>query len=172
PGVRRGRTARASPGVGRVTEKGSTRSLLASPDANRERTTSAQPGEGELLPLPNAGPGEGWRSRAGICLDNSCSNRYKERMTAHGGAGKVRGRFDSPEQEAYLNLWRTYDRLRALEDELFARFELTAQQYNALRLLQARHPEPMPTLAVAGRLVSRAPDITRLLDRLEQRGLV
>ena len=93
-------------------------------------------------------------------------------MTARGGAGKVRGRFDSPEQEAYLNLWRTYDCLRALEDELFARFEMTAQQYNALRLLQARHPEPMPTLAVAGRLVSRAPDITRLLDRLEQRGLV
>ena len=28
-------------------------------------------------------------------------------------------RFDSLEQEAFLNLWRTYDRLRTLEDELF-----------------------------------------------------
>jgi DNA-binding MarR family transcriptional regulator len=49
---------------------------------------------------------------------------------------------------------------------------LTAQQYNALRLLDRKHPEPMPTSAIAQRLISRAPDITRLLDRLEQRGLV
>lgn len=81
-------------------------------------------------------------------------------------------RFDSPEQEVFLNLWRTYDRLRALEDEVFARHGLTAQQYNALRLLRAAHPRPVPTLALAGRLVSRAPDITRLLDRLAERGLV
>jgi DNA-binding MarR family transcriptional regulator len=80
--------------------------------------------------------------------------------------------FDSLEQEVFLNLWRTYDRLRALEDELFGRFGLTAQQYNALRLLRAEHPETMPTLLLARRLVSRAPDITRLLDKLEQRGLI
>jgi DNA-binding MarR family transcriptional regulator len=81
-------------------------------------------------------------------------------------------RFDSPEQEAFLSLWRTYDRLRALEDELFAGFDLTPQQYNALRLLRAEHPDPVPTLALADRLVSRAPDITRLLDKLEHRGLL
>lgn len=81
-------------------------------------------------------------------------------------------RFDSPEQEAFLGLWRTYDRLRALEDELFARHELTAQQYNALRLLRGQRPRPMLTLALAGRLISRAPDITRLLDKLEARGLI
>jgi DNA-binding MarR family transcriptional regulator len=81
-------------------------------------------------------------------------------------------RFDSPEQEVFLSLWRTYDRLRDLEDKLFGRYELTAQQYNVLRLLRAAHPERQPTLALAGRLVSRAPDITRMLDKLEQRGLV
>src|SRR5947209_8167436 len=81
-------------------------------------------------------------------------------------------RFDSPEQEAFLSLWRTYDRLRALEDELFGRHDLTAQQYNALRLLRGQHPETLPTLTLAGRLVSRAPDITRLLDRLEERGRI
>src|SRR5215510_12397015 len=80
--------------------------------------------------------------------------------------------FDSHQQEAYLNLWRTYDRLRMLEDELFARHDLTAQQYNALRLLRAEYPSALPTLVLAGRLVSHAPDITRLVDRLEQRGLV
>src|SRR5579871_2038796 len=88
-------------------------------------------------------------------------------------AGKTRrSSFDSLEQETYLNLWRTYDRLRAIEDELFSRHVLTAQQYNALRLLRARHPELLPTLTIASRLISRAPDITRLLDRLEDRGLI
>ena|SRR5579863_2139131 len=81
-------------------------------------------------------------------------------------------RFDSLEQEAFLNLWRTYDRLRALEDELFARYDLTPQQYNALRLLRSQHPQPIQTLDLAARLVSRAPDITRLVDKLERRGLI
>jgi DNA-binding MarR family transcriptional regulator len=81
-------------------------------------------------------------------------------------------RFDSPEQEAFLSLWRTYDRLRALEDDLFAGFDLTPQQYNVLRLLRAEHPEPVATLTLAERLVSRAPDITRMLDKLEQRELI
>ncbi len=85
---------------------------------------------------------------------------------------KATRRFDSPQQEAYLALWRTYDRLRMFEDELFARFDLTAQQYNALRLLRAEHPEALPTLVLAERLVSRAPDITRLVDKLEERRLI
>jgi DNA-binding MarR family transcriptional regulator len=81
-------------------------------------------------------------------------------------------RFDSLEQEVYLGLWRCYDRLRALEDELFGRHDLSAQQYNVLRLLKAAWPTGLPTLALAGRLISRAPDITRMLDKLERRGLV
>ena len=84
----------------------------------------------------------------------------------------ARRRFDSPQQEAFLSLWRTYDRLRGLEDELFARHDLTAQQYNALRLLKAARPGKVPTLGLGARLVSRAPDITRLIDRLFERGLV
>ena len=81
-------------------------------------------------------------------------------------------RFDSPEQEAFLHLWRTYDRLRLVEDELFDRHDLTAQQYNALRVLRAVYPGKMRTLSLAARLVSRAPDITRLLDKLHDRGLI
>src|SRR5439155_6675357 len=80
--------------------------------------------------------------------------------------------FDSLEQEVFLSLWRTYDRLRALEEELFSRYDLTPQQYNALRLLRGEHPTSIRTLDLAARLVSRAPDITRLLDKLEQRGLI
>ena len=85
--------------------------------------------------------------------------------------GKTR-RFDSIEQEAYLSLWRTFDRLRTIEDDLFGQWDLTAQQYNVLRLLRSAHPEPMGTLSLQARLVSRAPDITRMLDKLEARKLI
>jgi DNA-binding MarR family transcriptional regulator len=80
--------------------------------------------------------------------------------------------FDSLEQEAFLNLWRTYDRLHIIEEELFERHRLTPQQYNALRLLRGEGAGKLATLALAARLVSRAPDITRMLDKLEERGLI
>jgi DNA-binding MarR family transcriptional regulator len=80
--------------------------------------------------------------------------------------------FDSLEQEAYLQLWRTYDRLRELDERVFAAHGLSAQQYNALRVLRGAAPRPMATSALGARLVSRAPDMTRLLDKLEEQGLV
>lgn len=83
-----------------------------------------------------------------------------------------KSKFDSLEQEVFLNLWRTYDRLKLLEEDVFGQVGLSAQQYNALRLLQSAHPASMPTLELGSRLISRAPDMTRLLDRLEQRGLL
>ena len=83
-----------------------------------------------------------------------------------------RRHFDSPQQETYLNLWRSYDKLKALEEILFEDFRLSPQQYNTLRLLKASHPAPIPTLTLGGKLISRAPDMTRLLDKLEQRGLI
>lgn len=85
---------------------------------------------------------------------------------------RSRRRFDSIEQAAFLNLWRTYDLLKGFEDQLFAAHELSAQQYNTLRLLKAVHPGRLPTQELGSRLVSRAPDMTRLLDRLEARGLI
>jgi len=83
----------------------------------------------------------------------------------------IKRKFDSLQQEAYLSLWRTYDRLRALEDKLFQSHGLTAQQYNVLRILSASN-ESMPTLTIASKLVSRAPDITRMLDKLETAGWI
>ncbi|MFM8571850.1 MAG: MarR family winged helix-turn-helix transcriptional regulator, partial [Pirellula sp.] len=81
-------------------------------------------------------------------------------------------KFDSQQQEVYLSLWRTYDRLKGLEDELFQAWDLTSQQYNVLRILQAANPKPVPTLQLSNRLISRAPDITRMIDKLQERGLV
>lgn len=80
---------------------------------------------------------------------------------------KQSGKFDSLEQEVYLNLWRAYDRLRAFEDEVFGPSGITSQQYNVLRLLASHNPEAVPTLTIADKMISKAPDITRMLDRLE-----
>ena len=107
-------------------------------------------------------------TRSATSARSTTSTRTTAKIrTAADGRG-----FDSLEQQAFLNLWRTYDRLRMVEDKLFARHDLTGQQYNVLRLLRGEHPGVLPTLTLAGRLVSRAPDITRMLDKLEERGLV
>ncbi|MDX1970447.1 MAG: MarR family transcriptional regulator [Planctomycetaceae bacterium] len=84
----------------------------------------------------------------------------------------ARRRFDSVEQEAYLNLWRTYDRLKVIEEEVFAQVGISPQQYNTLRLLKAAAPQGLTVQGIGDRLISRAPDMTRLLDRLEERGWV
>lgn len=104
------------------------------------------------------------------CLDNYCLSSYAIEVAR--STRRTTGRFDSLQQEAYLALWRTYDRLRLFEDELFAQFDLTPQQYNLLRLLRTSHPDSVPTLSLSARLVSRAPDVTRMLDRLAERGLI
>ena len=90
-------------------------------------------------------------------------------MSAPDAKRKKTRRFDSVEQEVYLGLWRTYDRLRELEDALFAEWDITNQQYNVLRLLEATHPNAISTQDVLKRLVSRAPDATRVLDKLAAR---
>ncbi len=93
-------------------------------------------------------------------------------MAAAKDPDATRQRFDSLEQQTFLQLWRTYDCLKAVEDELFGRYQLSPQQYNALRLLRSVYPASMPTLALGKRLISRGPDTTRVLDRLEQRQLI
>jgi len=107
------------------------------------------------------------------CLDNCRQNGNVLSMaTSPTPPTSRKPRFDSPEQETFLNLWRTYDCLKALEEELFGTFQLSAQQYNALRLLRSVYPTSMQTLALGRRLISRSPDTTRMLDRLEQRQLI
>jgi DNA-binding MarR family transcriptional regulator len=89
-------------------------------------------------------------------------------------SNRAQGRpsFDSPSQEVFLNLWRTYDRLKAIEDQVFGRFGLSAQQYNALRLLDSAWPKGAQTMELGRRLISRMPDMTRMLDRLEKSKLI
>lgn len=80
--------------------------------------------------------------------------------------------FPSRQDEATVGVLRTADVLRHRLDGVFAPRGLTAQQYNVLRILRGAHPEPMQTMEIAERMIERTPGITRLLDRLESKGLV
>lgn len=79
--------------------------------------------------------------------------------------------FPSLEAEAYLNLVRTTECLRQGLESLLKQAALSASQYNVLRIL-AGSPDGLPCTEIGNRMVNRDPDVTRLLDRLEKRGLV
>jgi DNA-binding MarR family transcriptional regulator len=80
--------------------------------------------------------------------------------------------FTSREQEAYLSLMRTADALQTQIEAQLKEFGLTGTQYNALRILRGAGPEGLPCREIGERMITRDPDITRLLNRLEDRGLV
>jgi DNA-binding MarR family transcriptional regulator len=76
--------------------------------------------------------------------------------------------FESPEQEAALNVVRTSDRLQIRFARLLREHGLTPSQYNVLR----GEGKPLPILEIAGRTVAVVPGITGLIDRLERAGFV
>ncbi len=80
--------------------------------------------------------------------------------------------FRSPAQEATVSILRTADVVRRRLVEVVEPHGVTLQQYNVLRILRGAHPHPLPTLEIGERLIERMPGITRLLDRLEEKGLV
>jgi DNA-binding MarR family transcriptional regulator len=79
--------------------------------------------------------------------------------------------FESPQVEAMLNLLVASDHLRARLDEVFAEFGISSGQYNVLRILRGVYPDGHSRCEILRRLLERAPDVTRLVDRLEAQGL-
>ena len=75
------------------------------------------------------------------------------------------------EEKTFLELVRTADRLSRGAAALLKRHELSPTQYNVLRILRGS-PEGLPCGEIGRRLITREPDITRLLDRMEKRGLI
>ncbi|MBY0309064.1 MAG: MarR family transcriptional regulator [Phycisphaerales bacterium] len=82
-----------------------------------------------------------------------------------------RGAFDSPAQEAFLNLMRTGGVLGGAFERLFKRHGLSSATYNALRILRGAGERGRRCSEVGEHLVAAVPDVTRLIDRLEKAGL-
>jgi MarR family transcriptional regulator, organic hydroperoxide resistance regulator len=80
--------------------------------------------------------------------------------------------FESAADEAVVTLLGTADRVRTSLSAVTEAHGTTLQQYNVLRILRGAGPAGLPTLEIAARMIEHSPGITRLLDRLEARGLV
>ena len=87
------------------------------------------------------------------------------------GRSQRKRRRDCPEEAAFLDLWRTTDILSRRLAGVLKTENLSATQYNVLRILRGA-PEGLTCSEIASRMITRDPDITRLLDRLERRGMI
>ena len=86
------------------------------------------------------------------------------------GSTKVRPG-GSAEEAAYLDLLRTADVLTRGAIGVLKAEELSTTQYNVLRILRGS-PQGLTCGEIASRMITRDPDVTRLLDRMEKRGLI
>ena len=85
---------------------------------------------------------------------------------------KQRRAFGSLEQEALLNVVRTSSVLNDSIEQLLKPFGVSLAQYNVLRILRGSSPTPLCRNDIRDRMINRMPDMTRLLDRMEEAGLV
>lgn len=76
------------------------------------------------------------------------------------------------EEQVFLALQMTAEHLQHASAQFFHRYDLSPTQYNALRILRGAGDAGLACSAIAGRMIHADPDITRLLGRLELRGLV
>jgi DNA-binding MarR family transcriptional regulator len=76
------------------------------------------------------------------------------------------------EERIFIGLLKTADALGQEAEQLVRSANLTGTQYNVLRILRGAGPEGLACRGIGERLISRDPDITRLLDRMERRGLI
>ena len=72
----------------------------------------------------------------------------------------------SPGQVAAITIFRTADVVRHAVERSLSPFGLSNEQYNVLRILRGAGEGGLPTLEIANRMLSRSPNITRLIDRL------
>jgi DNA-binding MarR family transcriptional regulator len=80
--------------------------------------------------------------------------------------------FRSREQQATLGLLRTADAVKRSLAQVIEPHGITPQQYNVLRILRGAGPVGLPTLSIGERMIEQTPGVTRLVDRLERKGLV
>jgi len=102
-------------------------------------------------------------------LDNSRYDDYSRAVTS--AKNQKRG-FPSLESRAFVALLTAADRLSQDAEKLVKEYGLTGTQYNVLRILRGAEPGGLPCKGISDRMISHDPDITRLLDRMDKRGLI
>lgn len=104
-----------------------------------------------------------------MCVDNSRLHDYILLVPAK----PKNANLSSPvEERLFLAVLKTADALGQEAEQLTKSIGLTATQYNVLRILRGAGPDGLPCRGIGERMISRDPDMTRLLDRMEKGGLI
>jgi DNA-binding MarR family transcriptional regulator len=86
--------------------------------------------------------------------------------------GQARASSEAIQQEAFLSVLRTNSVLENTAERFFRDYRLSIATYNVLRILRTATKDGMTCSQVGDEMVARVPDVTRLVDRLEEAGLV
>jgi DNA-binding MarR family transcriptional regulator len=103
---------------------------------------------------------------------------YSPKIDSLAAEIKKRQPFENPAQEAYLNVMRTHSVLFGPVEHLLKQYGISPAKYNILRILRGSvgsgecQEYGLPSLEIADRLITRVPDITRLVDGLEADAMV
>lgn len=81
-------------------------------------------------------------------------------------------KFRNEYHKAALNLMVAAQWVSNNGAEIFKKYQLTPQQYNVLRILRGRHPEPCTLLSVRERMIDKMSDVSRIVERLRLAGYV
>ncbi len=81
-------------------------------------------------------------------------------------------RFQNPWHELRANLLYSSGWLRSEIKAFLRPYGITQQQFNVLRILRGSHPDPISTLQLRERMIDKMPDTSRLVDRLQKKGLL
>src|SRR5438552_13393531 len=102
-------------------------------------------------------------------LDN---NRYNDYYDGVDSRSKSSRPPISLENRVFIGLLQSADALTQEAEHLVKAAGLTGAQYNVLRILRGAEPAGLPCKGISDRMISHDPDMTRLLDRMEKRGLI
>lgn len=81
-------------------------------------------------------------------------------------------KFESSVQKAFINIIYTANQLRDMQKEIFEAYDILPQHYNVLRIIKGKHPKPISPGEIKEVMLDKAPDITRLLDKLVKLGWI
>ncbi len=101
-----------------------------------------------------------------------CHNMYYRGVSDLRTELKQRRPFRSLEHEAHLSIQRTAAELEHEFETAMKPYGVTATQYNVLRILRGAEPHGLCRNEIGSRMLRRVPDVTRLLDRLEESRLI
>ena len=81
-------------------------------------------------------------------------------------------KFKNPHQKAVINLLYTTNWMQSRQQDIFKPFNITAQQFNILRILRGQHPNSTSATEIKSRMLDKNSDVSRLLDRLLSKNII